>query len=399
MLKNKYDVVVVGAGPGGSSVATHCARAGLSVALLEKRQEVGSPKRCGEGLSINSLKMIESYLGKKVPEKCKAQEIDGAEVYAPNGKNVSINFGESKGVIMERKIFDKWLAEEAARAGAYVQAKTYVKGILKNGSKICGVKAEFEDEVQEISAKVVVGADGVESKVARWAGLNTTNALVNIDSGYQFEMVNLKISDPKKIELYFGNKIAPRGYCWIFPKGNDVANVGIGVALADKPARYYLERWIASLPEIFANASITEVNAGGIPVGGFLKNMVLDGFLVVGDAAHQVNPIHGGGMKEATIAGKIAADVIVEAISKNDTSAAVLSAYNTRWWAERGEALQRIQRLREVVEKLSDDDLNMLAENLTGEDLVEFSRGSRLSVLAKILIRNPKLALLAKHLF
>ncbi|MBU5575260.1 MAG: NAD(P)/FAD-dependent oxidoreductase [Candidatus Aenigmarchaeota archaeon] len=398
MLKESYDVVVVGAGPGGSSVATHCAKAGLSVALLEKRQEIGSPKRCGEGLSLNSLKMIENYLGKKIPSKCIAQEIDGAIVYAPNGKKVIIDFKENAGAVMERKIFDKWLAEEASRAGAYVQAKTYVKDIIKKNGYICGVTGEFEDEYFEIKAKVVVAADGVESKIARLAGLDTTNKLINIDSGYQFEMVNLKLNDPKKIELYFGNNIAKRGYCWIFPKGKDVANVGIGIALAEKPARYYLEKWIETKPEIFNSAGITEVNSGGIPVGGFLENMVLNGFLVVGDAAHQVNPIHGGGMKEATIAGKIAADVIVEAIKKNNVSKEVLDKYNKIWWKERGNELLKVQKLREVFEKLSDEDLNMLAEVLTGDDLIAFSRGSKLGTLAKILIKNPKIAFLAKHL-
>ena len=392
------DVVVIGAGPGGSSVAFNCAKAGLNVILLEKLQQIGLYKRCAEGLSLGSLKIIEENLGTKIPQKCIAQIINGAIVYAPNGKSVIIDFEENAGAIMERKIFDKWLAYQASKEGAYVQAKTNVYDIIKENDFIKGVKAEFEGEKFEIKSKITVAADGVESIIARKAGLNTTNQLINIDSGFQYEMSNLKIEDPNKIYLWFGNKIAPRGYVWLFPKGKDIANVGIGVAMSEKPAKYYLDKFIENHPEIFENSSILEINAGGIPVGGFLENMVLNGFLVVGDAAHQVNPIHGGGLKEATVAGKIAANAIVNAIKKNDFSEKILFEYNKMWWKERGDSLKKVEKLRHVVEKLSDNDFNMLAEQLTGDDLVEFSRGSRLNVLAKILMKKPSLLKLAKYL-
>lgn len=394
MRKDNYDVIVVGSGPGGSSVAKKCAELGLSAAVFEKRQEIGSPKRCGEGLSSHSADMLDL----KIPPQAITQTINGCIVYAPNGKEAVIDFGKTAGYILERKYFDKWLAMEASRAGAYIQAKTCVTGVLKNNGFVSGVRAEFENEPFEARAKIVVAADGVESKVARWAGLNTTSQLLDIDSGYQFEMSNIDISDEHKIHLYFGTKIAPRGYVWVFPKGKDVANVGVGVALCEKPARYYLEEFVKNEPTL-SKGSILEVNSGGIPVGGFLKDMTLNGFLAVGDAAHQVNPIHGGGMKEATIAGQIAAEVIADAIQKNDLSKSALQPYNKRWWEARGNELQRVQKLREVIEKLSDDDINGLADSgIKGEDLMEMSRGKRFSVLAKVLMKNPKLVTLARHL-
>lgn len=396
-MKDQYDVVVVGGGPGGSSAARTLAENGLNVLLLEKRPSIGSEKRCAEGLSIGSIKMIEEKVG-KIPKRCIAQLVDGAIIYAPNGKEVLIDFGKDAGAIMERKIFDKWLAAQASRAGAYVQAKTEVTDVIKEDDFVKGVVAKFEGETYRIGAKVVVAADGVESTIARKAGLNTTNKLINIDSGYQYEMSNLNLRDPNKIEIFMGNEIAPRGYVWIFPKGKDIANVGIGVAMTDKPARYYLDKFIENNPKIFSKASILEVNGGGIPVGGFLKNMVLNGLVIVGDAAHQVNPIHGGGMKEATIAGMIAGEVIAKAIEKGDVSQKSLSEYNERWWKQRGKKLQKVQGLREVVEKLSDDDFNMLAESLTGEDLMEFSRGNKFFKLGKLLIKRPNLIALAKKL-
>lgn len=398
MIDSKYDVdvVVVGAGPGGSATAKRCAELGLNVVMFEKRQEIGSPKRCGEGMSSDAIEK----LGQKIPNYCIMQTINGSLVYAPNGKKIIIDYGKTAGYVLERKQYDKWLAEEAARAGAKVQAKTYVTGVRKENDFVKGVDAEFESEKFSIKSKIVVAADGVESKVARWAGMNTTNKPVNIDSGFQFEMVDIEIEDPHKIILYFNTKMAPRGYLWIFPKGEDKANVGIGIGGLGgygKTARQFLEEWIKTMPGL-SKGSITEVNAGGIPVGGFLDNMVMNGLVVVGDAAHQVNPIHGGGMKEAAIAGRIAGEVIAEGIKANDVSQKKLSKYNDIWWKERGKHLVNVQKLREVIEKMNDDDFNMLVDALSGADLVNFTRGGSLGKLARILMKNPKLALLARHL-
>lgn len=395
MLKDQYDVVIVGAGPGGSAVAKKCAEQGLSVALLEKRAEIGSPKRCAEGLSSDSAKR----LGQKIPSYCIMQTIDGALVYAPNGKRVVIDYGEIKGYVLERKQYDKWLAEEAVRAGAHVQSKTEVTEILKKNGFVSGIRAQFEDEIYEIGSKVVVAADGIESRISRMAGLNTVSKPINVDSGFQFEMAGIEIEDVHKLILYFGNTIAPRGYIWVFPKGEDKANVGIGIGgyAHEKTAYRYLLDFVRNRPEL-RKGSITEVNSGGIPVGGFLENMVMDGFVVVGDAAHQVNPIHGGGLKEAAIAGSIAGNVISESIRNNDVSQNSLSEYNRLWWADRGKDLRNVEKLREVVEKLSDEDFNSLALSLKGDDLVDFTRGGGLSNLAKLLMKNPKLITLAKHL-
>ena len=100
-MKDQYDVVVVGGGPGGSSTAKSLAENGLDVLLLEKRPSIGSEKRCAEGLSIGTIKIIEERMG-KIPKKCFAQMVNGAIVYAPNGKEVLIDFGKDAGAVMER---------------------------------------------------------------------------------------------------------------------------------------------------------------------------------------------------------------------------------------------------------------------------------------------------------
>ncbi|MCK5474443.1 MAG: NAD(P)/FAD-dependent oxidoreductase, partial [Candidatus Aenigmarchaeota archaeon] len=272
-----------------------------------------------------------------------------------------------------------------------------VVDVLKENGKITGIKAKIDSKTFEIKSKIVIAADGVESKIARMAGLDTKNRAQDIDSGFQYEMAGLEFKNPHRIYLYFGTSIAPRGYIWIFPKGKTVANVGIGIAGDNKKtAKEYLDEWIETQPNI-KKGSIIEVNSGGIPVGGLLKKMTLDNFMVVGDAAHQVNPMHGGGIEEAIIAGEIAAQVAIKAINSGDTSDKTLQEYNGIWWKIRGKNLEKIKKYRNLVEKLTDKDMNILAGAISGTALIDFALGNGETVV-KILMKNPKLFKLARHI-
>lgn len=392
-LDTEYDVIVIGAGPGGCHAARIAAENGARVLLVEKRQEIGAPKRCGEGLSLGGMK----NLGLKPDPKWAMNEIKGASVYAPNGRKISIRYESTIGYVLERKMFDKHLAVQAARAGAKVLAKTTVTGLISKDGFVRGAKFSNFGEEYELISKIVIAADGIESKVARWAGINTTNRPINIDSGFQYEMV-AELEEPDMLELYFGSKVAPRGYVWIFPKGRDIANVGVGIGGREAgPAKKYLDKFIQERPNL-KSGSIIEVNAGGIPVGDPVEKLVANGFMIVGDAAHQVNAIHGGGIHEASIAGMTAGRVAAEAVKTNDWSEHKLAEYEKEWRSKRGKILHKIVKLRQTIEKLSDEDLNMLAGSLTGEDLVEFAKGRRFLKLAKILMRRPHLMQVAKIL-
>ncbi len=383
------DIIIIGAGPAGTACAKKLAENGFSVKIYDRRQEIGSPKRCGEGLSESTQDLIG-----KIPEKCIDQKVKGARIYAPNGKYLEavLDYG---GIVLNRKVFDKWLAEQAVKAGAVIQANSFVSGLIKKDDYFVGVKGQFLEEDFDERAKMVVCATGAESPLRKQA-LNIFSKPNLIDSCLQYEMSGID-SDPDFIHIYLGFEIAPRGYAWIFPKGKNKANVGLGIIPGEKTPKFYLEKFINSRPEI-KKGSIIEVNAGCVPVGGMEKNMVDNGFLVCGEAAHHVNPIHGGGIKESIISGQLAAQVISECLKKGDVSKKALSKFNELWWEKRGEKMRKIEKLREVVEKLSDKDLDDLINLLKPEDVIEFARGSKLSVFAKVLMRKPKLIKLAKHL-
>ena len=390
-----YDVIVIGAGPGGSGAAKAAAERGLRVLMIEKRQEIGSPKRCGEGLSRNAA---ERMCIEPDPIWIR-REIKGASVISPNSSRLTIDYKDGpEGWVIERKVFDKFLAEMASRAGARIIAKTEVVDLLREDGIISGVELESEARRWKVKAPLVIAADGVESRIARMAGIDTTLKLIDIASGAQFEMTGVDI-DPDRIELYFGTDIAPGGYVWIFPKGRNIANVGIGVRkpYSKKPAIEYLKEFIESRPGL-KKGSILEVNSGGVPVGGLMKNMVTDNLIIVGDAAHQVNPIHGGGISEAFIGGKIAGEVAAEAIKVRDCSETFLSRYNDMWWKERGNILKKVEKLRIVTESLSNEEMDWLADNLKAYDLVEFSKAKGFKMLAKLLMKRPRLVGLARKL-
>lgn len=384
------DAAIIGAGPAGTCCAKKLAENGFSVKVYEKRQEIGSPKRCGEGLSEAS----QNFVG-KIPDRCIAQKMKGARLYAPDGRYLDAILTEG-GFILERKVFDKWLAEEAAKAGAQIQANTFISSLIKDtNGNFCGVKGEFLGNEFEEKAKVVVCAAGAETPIRNQA-LGVYSKINLVDSCIQYEMTNVDmVSD--MIHIYLSSVLAPRGYVWVFPKGEHRANVGLGIIPQEKKPAEYMKLFFSEHPEI-AKGSIIEVNAGCVPVGGMIKDMVAGGFVLCGEAANHVNPIHGGGIKEAVISGQMAADVIGECIKQGDVSKRALSKYNDVWWEERGNHLKRVEKLREVLEKLADQDLNDLVDALKPEDIIEFARGSKLSILAKVLMRKPRLVGVARHL-
>ncbi|WP_456366675.1 geranylgeranyl reductase family protein [Thermococcus sp.] len=377
----KYDVVVVGSGIAGPIIAKNVAKAGYSVLLIDKKPAIGSPKQCAEGISI---KVFDKY---DIPydRRFINREIYGAKLYSPSGYELELRYKEASGVILERKVFDKMLAYYAAKAGADVLARTEALDVIRKDGKISGIKVKHEDEPVEIYAEVIVAADGVESTIARKAGINTYAPPHEFDSSYEYEML-IEGYDPDLIHLWFGNEVAPRGYVWVFPKDEDRANVGIGIA-SDHPqtAKYYLDKWLRE--NKVPMRKTLEVNVGVVPVGGFVKELVKDNVVVVGDAARQVNPMHGGGMAEAMEAGTIASKWIVKALEEENIS--LLQNYTREWWETDGKRLERILKVRRVTEKLTDEDLDLFIRVLSGADAEKIASGNYLEVI-KALIKNPK---------
>ncbi|MBC7110028.1 MAG: NAD(P)/FAD-dependent oxidoreductase, partial [Archaeoglobi archaeon] len=212
-MKGEYDAIVVGAGPSGSFCAKTMAENGLDVLIVEKKQEIGTPLRCAEGVGKGAF--IE-LLG-EIDEKWIAMEIEGAEIYAPDGTKITMveeHSGNEVGYVLERKIFDRFLAEEAVRAGAELMVKTRATGLLMDGRRVRGVRLSRRGESFEVESSLVIGADGVESLVGRWAGINTALKPNDIESCAQYLVKGIDVKP--YCEFYLGKSIAPGGYAWVF---------------------------------------------------------------------------------------------------------------------------------------------------------------------------------------
>ncbi len=390
--KKEWDIIIVGAGPGGSRCARACAEKGMSTLVIDRKQQVGPPKRCGEGLS----KRWVDISGLEPTPRWALQYINGAILISPTGKELRIDTTASgqTGYIIERSQFEKLLAEKAIGAGAKFMLKAQVTGLLKDGEQVNGVKVLSDGKEAEYKAKIVIAADGVDSLVARYAGLQTTLPLTECDSGYQYEMAGVKLLDQEKMELYFGKDVAPRGYVWIFPKGDGVANVGIGIMGSDMTtAKYYLDKWIGAHADRFEGASMTEINAGVIPVTAPVKKFYANGLMVIGDAARMVNPIHGGGMGATMEAGMMAADVAKEAIDSGDLSENKLREYQDHWQEIRGKEFAKILQVRKFFEKLTDKQMEIIADAIDPKVLIDLGHGKGLGTVVKTLIsKSPDAA-------
>ena len=374
MVKDlRTDVLVIGAGPAGSMTAKWAAKNGAKVLLLEKRQEIGSPVRCGEGMSKEWL----TEVGIAPSTRWINVEVEGARIYSPSEKVLEINekhAGNEVGYVVERDSFDKQLAIDAANAGAEVMLKTAAVGILKENGKVVGVKAKAFGEPFEIRAPVTIGADGFESQVGRWAGLPTNIALRDMDTCLQYRMTNVDC-DTRYCDFYLG-QCAPGGYVWIFPKADGLANVGIGVQVSQvkspADARTYLDKWIAAHPA-YSKGKTIDVVGGGVSISPPLKQTVLDGFMIVGDAARMIDPLTGGGIANGCIAGKICGEVAAKAVTENNASKEYLAAYDKGWRARFEEKLYRNWLAKEKLVTLSDATFDKVIDALQGVKLEKLS--------------------------
>ncbi len=343
-LGREYDVVVVGAGPGGSMAAFSAARAGARVLLLEKRQEIGSAVRCAEGVAGPPLAQFLDPDPRWI-----SATVDSATITALDGegRREVMRRGGSTGYILERRVFDRALAERAADAGAQVLTKAPVVALLHDGGRLAGVRASWRGEEIDVAARVIIAADGVESQVARWAGLDTTLPPHDAMSCAQFLMAGIDV-DPSCCAYFVGESAAPGGYLWIFPKGPGRANVGIGVQsdVSQRPALDYLLDFVSATPALVRGSIVTQI-FGVVPVAAPTARLVADGLLIVGDAAHQVDPLTGGGIINAMTAGEAAGRVAAAACAHGDTSASGLTQYATLCHSAMGRRLERNYRLKE----------------------------------------------------
>jgi len=378
-----YDVIVVGGGPAGSMAAEAAAKGGAKTLLLEKDRDIGYPVRCGEGVGAKALKQFMNPDPGMI-----AATISKVRMRSPD--NTCVDFGqEEAGYILHRRIFDVALANRASKAGAEIQTRAYVDGLLMEDEAVTGVKYQYMGQHRHLTSKIVIAADGVESRVGRMAGLRTSTKLKDMESGYQVTVGNIDV-DQEMIDFYVGDNWAPGGYLWIFPKGDGMANIGLGILGIYSRYDSAHDRTHSFIKKYFPKATILASVCGGIPVGKTLKKMTSHGFMLTGDAAHMVNPVTGGGIITGMQGGQIAGEVAALAIQKGNVSEKGLEDYPIRWHRTEGKTHEAFYRISQTIDTITDEQLNKIAHRLVKTPSSELSL---LKIFTTVAREKPKMLL------
>lgn len=331
-----YDLVVAGAGPGGSAAAAVAAKAGLRVLLIE-RASFPRDKVCGDAISGKSVDVL-SELG-LTGHVAASETIDswGVLFGSPSGAEVEIPFcgdrqaAEAPGYICRREVFDEIVARRAVELGAELREETVVEGLLLEGSSVRGVRLSGG---QIARAPIVIGADGAYSAVARALGFS------QLDERHYYAGVRAYFRGVEGfrgrnfLELHFLDESIP-GYFWIFPMADGRANVGMGTLSSRiKREDVRLKPLLQSVMEStrfrdrFQRAErVGRIRGWGMPLGSAVRTMAGGGWMLVGDAASLIDPFTGEGIGNAMVSGSLSADWAVRAHERRDFSADCLQGY------------------------------------------------------------------------
>ncbi len=386
-----FDIVVIGGGPAGSMAALTAADKGLSVLMVERDSVVGSPVRCAEGVDDKGL--CEFFEPDPVWISTK---ITGYSLVAPDSTVVEMNANGYEGYILERLIFDRMIAEKAAASGAAIMTGTEAVGMSDFTGGQRTVTLASDGRNWDVGAKVVVAADGLESRVARWAGLKTHSSAHNMETAAMYILAGVDV-DESVFQLYFTPEFAPGGYAWVFPKSNRTANVGLGISgdyAKDKSPLACLDDFCE---KYFPNVAVVGRTVGGVPCTGGIKKIIADGLLVAGDSAHMANPITGGGIINSMIAGKLAGEVAEKALAKGQANESALGDYVHHCDDRFAKMNRRFYKLKEGIFTIPEDQLNALAREMNS---IPKEKRTPVRVLRSALIKRPELLLvLARVVF
>ncbi len=346
--QSDYDVVIIGGGPAGSTVARYVAQAGVKVVVIDSRESIGSPLQCGELVPTNDemrrlcpdVPDMDDLF--KTPESAISKRTEVMKIITPSGKSLEFGF---EGLVLNRVAHDEALVDLAKQAGAEFKVGCFVNKIEGNTVSI--------RNGNDITGKVIVGAGGHNDPVRRtfWKE-KSTNIPV------KFALKEGDYGDA--VELHFGS-MAPGGYAWMFPKSSG-ANIGIGVQKNFTKGKS-LNLFAADFIDKYDGDS-TFNGAGSLPMSGTIKRFVKGNYVLVGDSAGMVLPSNGAGITIAMIGGRIAGQVIVEHIKNN----LELKEYEKIWKKQMGRVMlnsKRSFKIGSIMFRLPDWVLNIFFNRLT----------------------------------
>lgn len=391
MERAEFDVIVVGAGPAGSSAAYSAAKGGLSVALIEKEESVAQSVRTS---GVTWIDDMERY---GIPSDC-YNPVRNFAFCSPNN-SVTIGDETARCAVLDVRKTYRLLASQAESEGAEIFLDTAVRSAITDGSgRAAGVRAAQGGAETEFYGRVVIDASGFQSTVARSMGL--VRQWERFGAGAEYE-ARVEHIESDTWWLMVGQKYSPAGYAWIFPLGDGVARIGVGIGKPDSavdPA-VRLEELVKNREGPIGDLGRIEPiesHYGLIPNDGLARKTVHDNLILVGDSAGQANPLVLEGIRYAIRFGRVAGEVAAGAARSGDTSEKGLSEYEQRWKKAIGSKIRSAGRVQDRWIGLTDGDwdreLDIISE-LRPEEFLDFIRAEfGLSSAVRLATSHPKLA-------
>jgi len=394
-MRDSYDVLVVGGGPVGCYAASQIAKHGHSVLVVEEHAEIGRPIQCGGCITPRVFDLPEADF--RAQRGVVINELKGANARSPNGSLLSFKAPDTRAYVVNRSFFDKAFARLALKHGAEIAVSTRATGAKAVEGGVEVTLERGDEGTVTRRAKLLIGADGVQSQVARWFGLSHPEKLV---PSIELHCAGLRL-DPESVELFAGESIAPGFFAWIIPYSKDSGLVGLGIDGKRGVALEYLERLVHAewFVERYGRAQELEYVLSAIPFG-LLKRTYSDRVMIVGDAAAQVKQTTGGGLYMGLASAVHCAESACRAIDAGDFSKGALQAYQDAWMADIGKELKHAKTLHRMMIAMKDRQMDLALEILNDPALkalilqhgdIDFP-----SKLARVALRkSPKLLRLA----
>jgi len=392
----EYDVIICGAGPAGLStgISTLFFNKKAKVLILEGREEVGEEK-CAEGLSkdwIKHIKGLGKYLLSNLQSKCFENEIFGTDIVLPSGKHIIARDKKANGFVLNKDYFLKNLATIFKKMGGQLELGVNVVGPVVKNNIVYGLEIESE---KLIRGKCVVDATGLTQNI--WKKTLNIKEPLNKDDlevCFQYKVEGCKIDDPRLLKIYFGEHIAPGGYGWVFPKGKNRANVGIGCqgSRVENVLSFQERFW----DMLNIGGKIVSKKGGTVSSFNIPEEFVWSNLACVGESARFTNPVHGGGTGPAMFGSYILGMNIANALKNNESIEKALVKYQDTIKETRGKAHEYHYRARRLFQSLNDEEMEIVLSSMTPEEWLRsmsFTRSEALKVIGRIYKQNFRLGL------
>jgi len=389
--EHRYDLVVVGGGPAGSSAADAAAKNGIKVALIEKESSIAETVRTSGVTWIQNIKEF------GIPDDC-FNPIKNFSFCSPNNE-VTISDSVPRAAVLDVRKTYRWLAQQAKHSGADIFVKINVNNVIKNErGDIAGVSGIGPNGKITFHSKVVIDASGFPSTVCKAMGFVTQWKRFGAGAEYEVKAEN---AESDTWWLMVGQQYSPAGYAWIFPLGNNRVRIGVGIGKPESnvdPTQRLKELMDSKIGPIkrLGKISPIEFHYGLIPNDGLSRKTVFNNLILVGDSAGQANPLVLEGIRYAIKFGRVAGKVASDAIRSGNTNKDALRPYEENWRKEIESKINSAGKVQDRWIGLSDEEWDKeldIIKELKPEEFIDFIKAEfGLSNMIKLATHHPKLA-------